>query len=64
MPSGSGYAHLSNISTEVDRSGVGAGFVQAQDYQDDDPEAADPPQSTGGPRITLAASGSECGFVR
>ena len=28
MPSGSGYAHLSNVSTELDRSGVGAGFAQ------------------------------------
>ena len=38
--------------------------MQAQDYRDDDPEAAQPPQPTGGPRITLAASGFEFGFVR
>ena len=31
MPSGSGYAHLSNVSTELDKPGVGAGFAQAQD---------------------------------
>ena len=64
MPSGSGYALLSSVSTELDRSGLGAGFAQAQDYRDDDPEAAQPPQPTGGLRITLVASGSESGFVR
>ena len=63
MPSGSGYAHLSNVCTELDRSGVGAGFVQAQDYRDGDPEAAQPLQPAGGPRVTFAASGSESGFV-
>ena len=30
MPSGSGYAHLSNVCAELDRSGVGVGFAQAQ----------------------------------
>ena len=64
MPSGSGYAHLSNISIELDRSGVGAGFAHSQDYRDDDPEAAHPRQPAGGPRVTFAASGSESGFVR
>ena len=64
MPSGSGCALLSNVSTELDSSGVGAGFAQAQDYRDDDPEAEQSPQPTGGPRITFAASGSESGFVR
>ena len=64
MPSGSGYAHLSNVSTELDRSGVGVGFAQTQDYRDDDPEAAQPPQPAGGPRVTFAASESESGFVR
>ena len=64
MPPGSGYAHLSNVSTELDRSGVGSGFAQSQDYWDDDPEAAQPPQPAGGPRVNFAASGSESGFVR
>ena len=63
MPSGLGYALLSTLSTELDRLGVGAGFAQAQDYRDDDPEAAYPPQPTCGPRITLAAYGFESGFV-
>ena len=62
--SGSGYAHLSNVSTELDGSGVGAGFEQVQDYRGDDPEAAQPPNPAGGPRVTFAASGSESGFVR
>ena len=63
MPSGVGYAHLSNVCTELDRSGVGAGFAQALDCRDDDPEAAQPLQPAGGPRVTFAASGSESEFV-
>ena len=54
----------SNVSTELDRSGVGEGFAQAQDYRDDDPGAVQPPHPAGGPRVTFAASGSEFGFVR
>ena len=53
MPSGSGYAHLSNVSTVLDRLGVGAGFAQSQDYRDDDPEAAQPLQPAGGTRLPL-----------
>ena len=64
MPSGSGYAHLSHVSTGLDRSGVGAGFEQSQDCRDDDPEAAQPPHPAGGPRVSFAASGSENVFVR
>ena len=64
MPSGSGYDHLSNISSELDRSGVDAGFAQAQDYRDDDPEAVQPPQPAEGPRVTFAVSGSGSRFVR
>ena len=64
MPSGLGYDHLSHVSTGLDRSCVDAGFVQSQDYRDDDPEAAQPPQPAGGPRVTFAASGSESVFVR
>ena len=64
MPSGSGNAHLSRVSSGLDRSGVGAEFAQSQDLWIDDPEAAQPPQPSDGPRVSFAASGSEVGFVR
>ena len=64
MPSGSGYAHLSHVSTGLDRSSVCVGFVQSQNCRGDDPEAAQPTQPAGGPRVTFAASGSESVFVR
>ena len=63
MPSGSGFAHLSHVSLGVDRSDVGEGSAQSQDFFDDDPEAVQPPPPSVGP-VSFAASGSEVGFVR
>ena len=64
MPTGSGYAHLSGVSTESDRLGVGVQFAQSRDVPIGDPEDAQIPQPAGGPRVAFATSRSKSVFVR
>ena len=52
MPTGS------HVSDQSDRLGVGVGAVQSQNVLYT-PEDAQPPQPSGGPRVSFAASGSE-----
>ena len=64
MPPGSGFAHLTQVSHGPVRSAVGAGSEQSQDSLCEDPEAAQPPQPSAGPRVSFAASGSEVSFAQ
>ena len=64
MPSGLGYAHLSNVSGVSDMLGVGAEFEQAQDVPDCTAKDVQPPQLALGPRVSFAASGYENVLVR
>ena len=64
MPTSSGFAHLTQVSHGPVRSAVGARSAQSQDSLCEDPEAAQPPQPSAGPRVSFAASGSEVSFAQ
>ena len=57
MPTGSGYAHLSQVAYQSDRLGVGVGVAHSEDVQYAH-EDAHPPQPSEGPRVSFAPSGS------
>ena len=62
MPCGSGYAHTDSVSESSARSALGAGSAQPQGSLREDPEVAQTPQPSSGPRVSFAPSGAEfCG---
>ena len=63
MPTGSGYAHLSQVTAQSDRLGVGVGVAHSQDVQYAR-EDAHPTQPSEGPRVAFAPSESENVCVR
>ena len=63
MPTSSGYAHLSQVTAQSDRLGVGVGFAHSQDVQYAR-EDAHPSQPSEGPKVAFAPSESENVCVR
>ena len=63
IPTNLGYAHLSHVSVQSDRLGVGAGVAHSQDVTYT-PEDAQPPQPSGESRVSFATSGSKNVCVR
>ena len=64
MPCSLGFTHTQSVSDCEATSELGVGVAQPQDSLSEDPEVAQDPQPSSGPRVSFAPFGPEFGGVQ